>query len=258
MTERQIWQMAFLKQAITDWEAYQRTRQTIWPTCHRLLFLQMATEKLSKALLLASHSNLATITQSDAAFVMFMSVANNNRKLQDVSELHSFTKQHRLRNQPLFCIQTFIINLQTISAGFLEERHANGVQPRRQRDHAARFLHAVQAIVIDHQRVAEVKSAAIIGIGEERIHAGLGHANEAGILKTKTLHFLARRKIKVAQNTLLQWRQAFEIRQAIPISFVISVIDAWLQLVDFRSGSRRNSGEFCLRRIAHRFAIAEA
>jgi hypothetical protein len=82
MTERQRWQIAFLKQARTDWEAYQRTLPAVWSTCHRLLFLQMASEKLAKAVLIASHSTLGTITQSHAAFVMFMRVAGNNQKLQ--------------------------------------------------------------------------------------------------------------------------------------------------------------------------------
>jgi len=84
MTERQHWQMAFLKQARLDWEAYQRTSQAVWPTCHRLLFLQMASEKLSKAVLITGHSSLETITQSHAAFVKFMQVASKDRKLQKV------------------------------------------------------------------------------------------------------------------------------------------------------------------------------
>jgi len=82
MTDRQSWQTAFLKQARVDWEAYQRTRQAPWPECHRLLFLQMASEKLGKALLVAGHSSLEKITQTHAAFVKFMQIAGNHRKLQ--------------------------------------------------------------------------------------------------------------------------------------------------------------------------------
>jgi len=84
MTERQHWQMAFLKQAKSEWEAYQKTRQAQWPACHQFLFLQMASEKLGKAVLIAGHSNLETISQSHAAFVMFMRIASNNRKLRRV------------------------------------------------------------------------------------------------------------------------------------------------------------------------------
>ncbi len=82
MSDWQNWQAAFLQQARCDWDAYQRTRQTAWPSCHRLLFLQMATEKLSKALLVAGHSKLETIAQSHAAFVNFMRLVGDNRKLQ--------------------------------------------------------------------------------------------------------------------------------------------------------------------------------
>ncbi len=82
MIDRQSWQTAFLKQARVDWEAYQRTRQASWPECHRLLFLQMASEKLGKALLVAGHSSLEKITQTHAAFVKFVQIAGNHRKLQ--------------------------------------------------------------------------------------------------------------------------------------------------------------------------------
>ncbi len=82
MNDRRNWQKAFLRQARVDWEAYQRTREAPWPECHRLLFLQMATEKLGKALLVAGHSSLDKITQTHAAFVKFLQVAGNHRKLK--------------------------------------------------------------------------------------------------------------------------------------------------------------------------------
>jgi hypothetical protein len=53
MIDLRAWQLAFLKQARSDWETYQRIDDPVWPTCHRLHFLQMATEKLAKALLVA-------------------------------------------------------------------------------------------------------------------------------------------------------------------------------------------------------------
>ena len=82
MKELRKWQVAFVKQACFDWKAYQRTLQNHWPDCHRLLFLQMATEKLGKALLLVGHSKFERLTHSHAAFVKFMQVASFNRKLQ--------------------------------------------------------------------------------------------------------------------------------------------------------------------------------
>jgi hypothetical protein len=83
MIERRNWQTAFLKQARADWEAYQKTRRSAWPACYRLQFLQMASEKLGKAFLVAGHSSLDTITQSHAAFVKFIRIVSNNRKLKN-------------------------------------------------------------------------------------------------------------------------------------------------------------------------------
>jgi hypothetical protein len=42
----------------------------------------MASEKLGKAFLVAGHSSLEKITKTHAAFVKFMQIAGNNRKLQ--------------------------------------------------------------------------------------------------------------------------------------------------------------------------------
>jgi hypothetical protein len=64
--------MAFLEQARSDWNAYQKTQDPAWPSCHQLHFLQMATEKLSKALLIGGELSLERATQSHAASVKFM------------------------------------------------------------------------------------------------------------------------------------------------------------------------------------------
>ncbi len=82
MTDLRAWQLAFLKQARADWEAYQRIDDPTWPSCHRLHFLQMAAEKLGKALLVAGDMSLERITHTHAAFVKFMRVARNNHNLQ--------------------------------------------------------------------------------------------------------------------------------------------------------------------------------
>ncbi len=81
MIDRHDWQIAFLKQARADWEAYQRTHEQTWPACHRLHFLQMATEKLGKALLVGGETALQEITHSHSAFVKFMRVVGNNHRL---------------------------------------------------------------------------------------------------------------------------------------------------------------------------------
>ncbi len=82
MIDLRAWQLAFLKQARSDWETYQRIDDPAWPTCHRLHFLQMATEKLAKALLVADDVSLDKITHTHAAFVKFMRVARKNHNLQ--------------------------------------------------------------------------------------------------------------------------------------------------------------------------------
>jgi hypothetical protein len=38
MTDRRGWQIAFLKQARIEWEAYQRARQSRWPDCLQYAF----------------------------------------------------------------------------------------------------------------------------------------------------------------------------------------------------------------------------
>ena len=82
MTDLREWQMAFLEQARSDWNAYQKTQEPAWPSCHQLHFLQMATEKLSKALLISGEMNLERITHSHAAFAKFMRVVSHNHNLQ--------------------------------------------------------------------------------------------------------------------------------------------------------------------------------
>jgi hypothetical protein len=82
MSTWQNWQAAFLRQARSDWKAYQKTTELQWPYCDRLHYLQMATEKLSKALLVAGDMELENLTGSHAAFVNFMRAASKNRKLQ--------------------------------------------------------------------------------------------------------------------------------------------------------------------------------
>jgi len=82
MTDLRAWQLAFLKQARADWETYQRIDDPTWPTCHRLHFLQMASEKLGKALLAGGDMPLERITHTHAAFVKFIRIARKNHNLQ--------------------------------------------------------------------------------------------------------------------------------------------------------------------------------
>jgi len=102
MSAWQNWQAAFLKQARSDWKAYQKTSERKWPPCHCLHYLQMTTEKLSKALLIAGDMELENLTGSHAAFVNFMRAASKNRKLQKLLGLKKSPLQaHFKRLLPL-------------------------------------------------------------------------------------------------------------------------------------------------------------
>jgi len=82
MTAWRNWQTAFLRQAKSDWEAYQKTTESEWPDCQRLHYLQMVTEKLSKAFLVVGDTKLENLTSSHAAFVKFIRIMSVNRNLQ--------------------------------------------------------------------------------------------------------------------------------------------------------------------------------
>jgi hypothetical protein len=83
MTDLRAWQLAFLKQARSDWDAYKKIDNPTWPYCHRLHFMQMTAEKLGKALLIGGDMTLEQVTHTHASFVKFMRIARNNRNLQN-------------------------------------------------------------------------------------------------------------------------------------------------------------------------------
>lgn len=58
MADRLTKAQAFHRQARSDFAAYEHVRDAaVLPRCHELHFLQMATEKLAKAVLIASHGD---------------------------------------------------------------------------------------------------------------------------------------------------------------------------------------------------------
>lgn len=63
---------------------YLKATELEWPYCDRLHYFQMATEKLSKALLIAGDTELESVMSSHAAFVKFIRVVGNTRRLQKV------------------------------------------------------------------------------------------------------------------------------------------------------------------------------
>jgi len=76
------WSEACLLQARSDWQVYQTLQQQPVPECHPLHYLQMATEKLGKAFLIAGGNAPALAHTSHKAFVRFLQVAAHNPGLQ--------------------------------------------------------------------------------------------------------------------------------------------------------------------------------
>lgn len=65
--------------------------------------------------------------------------------------LLNFVKQQRIGDGLFVVLQAFVINFQIVATGFLEESHAKRMKSGSEGNHAAFLMHAVQAVVIDHQ-----------------------------------------------------------------------------------------------------------
>lgn len=97
-----MWYNAFLQQARSDWQAYESLGTSAVADCHRLHYLQMATEKLGKALLLAGGTDVAAVQRSHRAFTRFLQIAARNHGLQ--RELGMTGRQLRAHLQQLLPI----------------------------------------------------------------------------------------------------------------------------------------------------------
>lgn len=75
LTER----AAFIRQAASDFEAFQRVSDLELPACHRLHLLQMATEKLAKAIGL--ESTAAGFGRTHVAFSKTIRILRNTPRL---------------------------------------------------------------------------------------------------------------------------------------------------------------------------------
>lgn len=82
MSQANDWMIAFQEQARSAWQAYHLMDQSSLPSCHTLHYLQMATEKLAKAALLAGGMKLEDLRNSHLAFTKFLRVAFRNRNLR--------------------------------------------------------------------------------------------------------------------------------------------------------------------------------
>lgn len=77
-----MWAEAYLEQARSDWDTREVVSQNGCALCHELHYLQMATEKLGKAVLLRSGNPLDSVKGTHKAFIRFLRVAARNPSLQ--------------------------------------------------------------------------------------------------------------------------------------------------------------------------------
>lgn len=77
-----MWHDGYLEQARSDWDVYNAVRTASVPDCHALHYLQMAMEKLGKALLLAGGTDLNAVRRTHCAFTRFLQIAARNLGFQ--------------------------------------------------------------------------------------------------------------------------------------------------------------------------------
>jgi len=80
-----MWAEAFLAQAKSDWQIYAKLKRANELSCHVLHYLQMATEKLGKAYLLAGKTTIDEVENSHLAFTRFLRFISRNGKLQQLN-----------------------------------------------------------------------------------------------------------------------------------------------------------------------------
>ena len=80
-----MWDRAFLEQARSDWDAREIVRSKPCAACHELHYLQMAAEKLGKAVLLRSGTPPDEVNSTHKTFVRFLKVAPRHPGLQEAS-----------------------------------------------------------------------------------------------------------------------------------------------------------------------------
>lgn len=90
------WGLAYLSQSRSDFKLFLFLSSTEdIETCHALHFLQMATEKLSKGvMLLNGNKTLADISSTHSVLVDMMKLLDKNR---DISKMLGFSKTDRMR-----------------------------------------------------------------------------------------------------------------------------------------------------------------
>jgi hypothetical protein len=111
-----MWSETFLAQAKSEWQVYEHLKRTSFPECHALHYLQMATEKLAKAYLLAGRSTIESVRLTHRAFLRFLQLASRNDVLRE--ETGMTAKQLRMHVQKLLPLAYEIENLAPAVAGY--------------------------------------------------------------------------------------------------------------------------------------------
>lgn len=77
-----MWCQGYLEQARSDWDVYNILARASLHDCHILHYIQMTTEKLGKAFLLAGGIDINVVNRSHVAFTRFIRIAARNHNLQ--------------------------------------------------------------------------------------------------------------------------------------------------------------------------------
>lgn len=81
------WHEAFLEQAKSDWRTYEAMTRSLADECQQLHYLQMATEKLGKAMLLAEGIEIGKVRSSHKAFTRFLQIVVRHPRVQEELQL---------------------------------------------------------------------------------------------------------------------------------------------------------------------------
>jgi hypothetical protein len=94
-----MWGNAFLKQARSDWKAYTEMQKLSLDNCHRLYYLRATTEKLGKAAMLKSGSQvLEDVSHNHKIFVRFLQISRRNTNLAKALNVNNQQLQGYINN----------------------------------------------------------------------------------------------------------------------------------------------------------------
>lgn len=93
-----FWHGAFLEQAKSDWRTYEAIQDLSLDSCQVLHYLQMATEKLGKAMLLAEGEKITKVRTSHKAFLRFLQIISRNSEVQEHLQMSAQQLRSHVKN----------------------------------------------------------------------------------------------------------------------------------------------------------------